>query len=93
MAAWKDIPLERRFKLVMIHWVDSSSRRGVWNPLEDLQINNDLLECVSVGFLVHESQDSVTLVSHLTAQQGGGDMTIPKVAVTKTQYIGHQKKS
>lgn len=84
------VPLEHRHKLVLIHWVDSSSLRGTWNSKEDLQ-QNIPLECVSAGFVMHDTPSTITLAAHITTHQGGGDMTIPKCAITKMQSIGYKK--
>lgn len=84
----RPIPLEQWYHLVLIHWVDSSSRRGVWNPIEELQQGAVNLACVSVGFVLHEDTKNITLAAHITPQQAGGDLTIPQCAITRRQTIG-----
>ena len=81
--------LAARFPLILVHWVDSSSRRGVWNPLEELRHDDVALACVSVGFLMKESHQSLTIAAHLTEHQGGGDMCIPTCAITKRTILKH----
>lgn len=81
-------PLERQHRLVLVHWLDSSSHRGVWKSLDDLR-SNLVLECVSVGFVIWDSPEMLTLAAHVTEFQGSGDMAIPKCAITKIQDIGH----
>ncbi len=79
-------------KLVLIEWMDAVSVSGPgWMRLSKIKRkSNDVMEDinVSVGFVVQETKDTVTLVSHLTGlrdfgdeTEGSGDVTIPKAWV------------
>lgn len=85
-------------KMVRVEWVDSSSVHSTaWGDIEEA-INGGLRmierPCVSVGFLVSETEDALVLVPHLSGwplevdDVGSGDMTIPKSAVKRMVEIG-----
>ena len=69
-------------KLVLIEWVDSHYRPG-WTT--DGAKNTALpLECLSVGWIVHDGKEAKVISSHITIeknQQRCGDMTIPTAAI------------
>lgn len=71
---WCDYPL------VWIDWLDSTGGGG-WRSIEGL--GRAMLECRSVGFLVHEDDESVTVSASL-ASLGNADepIRIPKVSIT-----------
>lgn len=89
-------------KRVEVEWVDSSSCAGgsAWNDtrvvLDDH--NTAALTCRSVGYVLHKSKESITLVAHLAAggktgnvNQVSGDMTIPCCAIVKMRKLSHKK--
>ena len=75
--------------MVRVEWVDSSSDNGRWTHPEE--IDNDILEAVSCGFLVKETDKQITLaLSCITTpeqEQYCQMLSIPKVAITKFEDI------
>lgn len=69
-------------RLILAEWVDSSTRSR-WHALSDHD-ESDVTHIFSVGFLIAETVDSITLAPHLSAEEGGdvdGCMTIPRVCI------------
>lgn len=66
--------------LLWVEWLDSVSCGAVWTSTEDAPADN--LGCSSIGWLIRENDDSITIASHRSPSQVGGDMTIPKIAIT-----------
>lgn len=77
-------------RIVKIKWVDSSSDGGRWTRLDD--IDNDILDVVSVGFIVKETDRQITLALNniITPEeeQYCQMISIPKVAITKIDELG-----
>ena len=75
-----------RFPVVYVEWLDSS-HKPEWHTLSETQHPSD--KCVSVGFLVDETDDWITFIQSCTNRekdandQADASMTIPKVAITK----------
>lgn len=76
----------RTGELVYLEWVDSAGYTG-WQKLETLQHNMDALSIKSVGWIVAENQDILTIVPHISPSSGCGDLTIPKAVITKCRII------
>lgn len=83
-------------KLVQVKWVDSHSFDG-WATLEQLKEYHIVSTCISIGWLLNDEKDSITLVPHInfdkegeTINQCSGDMTIPRVAVTEIKELPHR---
>lgn len=70
-------------RIVCVIWVDSHSvGDSDWIDKNHEEINNPpSLECISVGFLWREDEDSITLVAHEAHNELAGDITIPKPAI------------
>ena len=88
-----------KLRLVRIDWVDSHSSRG-WQQIEDIGEARGGLHCSSVGWLLAEGKETVTIAAHLglsndrrTVTQGHSDMTIPRVAITKMRFLVRPKPS
>ena len=68
-----------------IDWVDSYGSAPSWERLGE--IDSSVLVCQSVGWVVHEDDESVVIAPHRaletehTDSQVSGHMTIPKVAI------------
>ncbi len=80
-------------KLVMIEWVDSHSGRG-WQSLGELEEAAEPLYCMSVGWLIKETEQCKVIVPHISGEENGdiilqgcGDITIPKKAIVKESLI------
>ncbi len=76
----KDIYKEKDHILLLIHWVDSASTDSIWIEPEASMVPT--LKCKSIGWLVGEDEESITIAAHWHRDEVGGNMTIPKVAIT-----------
>lgn len=71
------------FELVYLEWVDASAIHG-WQSLDDIQRDGAPLVIQSVGWIVHETDDAITLVAHMhkdnpnAVRQMSDPLTIPK---------------
>lgn len=82
--------------LVMIEWVDACGCSTEWRNIEELK-KDRLTVCKSVGWLVNNEpndDDFVTIIPHQAIEprdgakeQGCGDMTIPRAAITKIMVL------
>ena len=74
-------------KMLYLEWVDSSSAdRGlVWHDDEVSHVTD--LKCFSVGFVVKEDANSITIAGHDAGKSVSGQMTIPKRAITKRRKV------
>ena len=66
------------YERVYIQWIDSSSIDG-WVFTEDFQPELQTVE--SVGFIVHENDEMITISSHRTPSAVHSPFTIPKFAI------------
>lgn len=76
--------------LVIIEWEDSLGCPQGWQAFEDASTSHVIIQ--SVGWVLRESKESVTLVPHVgrvdgDANQGQGIMTIPKRCILKREAI------
>ena len=77
-------------KLVRVFWRDSSEASG-WQRISELE--PDCLEMESVGWLLDEKPDQITLAGHVgydadgKAEQACSVMTIPVQAVTGMEIL------
>lgn len=76
----------RRFPRVEVEWVDSVTASSNWSTLRDLK-RDGARRCTSVGYLVNETEDVLTLAQSLgydeieEAEEFGQPITIPRVAL------------
>ena len=73
-------------EVLYIQWIDSASLTSPWSSPQDIA---DLEPAIvhTVGFLVNETNDFITLVSSVTDDAAGGDVTIPKVATKDRRVV------
>ena len=82
-------------KLLMVDWVDSASFRGFWNTVEDHYSEPRATFCRTVGWVVVENDEYLTLGSSTSSQDPkremvnsvAGSITIPKCAIKKRRII------
>ena len=74
-------------KLLYIEWLDAvSNEGGGWNKLRDTEnLTPDLVR--SVGRVVKETKDYVTIISHNGDDDVGGDFCIPKACIKKRRVL------
>lgn len=73
-------------KLVLIEWLDSSSRDG-WTREKP---HTEALKCRSVGWLMHDGKDCKTIAPHMSVEdepQRSGEMTIPTGCILKIRVL------
>ena len=72
-------------EIVLIEWLDSKGLER-WEYLEDLE---PLLpaRCLTVGFLLDDKPDYVTIALGISDTQVLGRMTIPKGCISKIKSI------
>jgi hypothetical protein len=73
--------------LIFVEWVDSHTVTG-WKKLSTLE-ENEPLRCVSVGWLIHDGEETKVIAPHLSrgSEQGNGIMVIPAGAILRTVII------
>lgn len=82
-----------RWPLVQVLWVDSADPGSNWVSVEQLSdYPNGSLDCVSIGWLISEGSESITLASHITdpeeqASEACGVLTIPKLAILAAREL------
>ncbi len=70
-------------RIEVIHWVDSNMTSR-WDSKETyLSYSENSMECRSVGFVVHESKDRVSILQSESAMSFADMVTIPKSAILK----------
>jgi hypothetical protein len=81
-----------KYKLVKVNWVDSSTPRMGWTFLSDWK-GVGSLDCVSIGYLIDENENTITIAPHLAYPddevncQINGVMTIPSGCVTRLEEL------
>jgi len=69
--------METKRKLLFVEWLDAASESEPgWKALESIDPNP--VVCWSVGWLLHENTDAITIASSVNAEHFDGDVTIPK---------------
>ena len=77
------------YRLVYVRWRDSFGVGASWS--ETAGLTSTAHHCLSVGWLVSESEDAICVVPHMSpaneeteaVEQGCGDMTIPRSAIVE----------
>ena len=81
-------PIYADARLVLAEWLDSSRPVASWQYLDDMP-PLEVVQCVSVGWLVNESGAVVMLAPNLGDYESGGSaqasgyIRIPRAAVTR----------
>ena len=76
-----------KYRHVSIHWLDAQSSCE-WKHLDDIE-DQQLALCISVGYLVHETKESLTLATdfastdRLEIDSIGNTIVIPKSCIIK----------
>jgi len=74
-------------RALYIEWLDASSLTGgVWHSNEDAK-DLEVITVTSVGFVVAETKDSITLAPHISTDEVCGDLCIPKCAIKKKRIL------
>lgn len=74
----------RRPKILLVRWIDSHTTHG-WHHKEEYDARP--AKCESIGYLLSETKDSLTLAQSRSRESGGipwaDFITIPKVSIKK----------
>lgn len=77
----KNHPNATTLTVVVVTWNDAFAQPG-WDDYEE-----GPLECVSTGFLIRDSKESIVLAQNFNQFQFGEYMTIPKGMVKKIKKL------
>ncbi len=73
-------------KIVRVEWVDSAFAQG-WMDIEQAK-NHTISHCTSVGILVHQDDEKITIMQSLSDKQDAGDgITIPKCSIKRMRML------
>lgn len=79
--------------ILEVHWNDSYSNSR-WTKMEDLkEWHEGGCRIISVGYLVGESKNALTLASSLGAAEVGGLWNIPRKMISKIRVIRKESGS
>lgn len=70
-------------KIVYVKWVDAHSESG-WIKHEETA---DIVECESIGFVVRETEKSITLAVTVHEKECNSTIAIPKAWILKRKTI------
>jgi len=81
-----------QYPLISVVWEDSFGITGSWEYIEDLEPMPQVT-CYSVGYLLEETDDYITIVQSVSKKQILGRLTIPQGAISAMDVIAHVKKA
>lgn len=73
-----------KYPIVLITWTDAETDHG-WQEVKDLDLNPD--PAVTIGFLVTEDGQYITLASSYSGESVNNTIMIPKKMVVKKTII------
>lgn len=74
------------YQLFKVKWVDSCGHDGWLNKSEVIERN---LEIESVGYLIINGADSITISAHIGSDWVHSTMQIPRKAIISLEKINH----
>lgn len=78
-------------KKVEVTWIDSTFvNHGSWTNKSEVDV--PIMECKTIGYLVVNNKERITICSSFNDNEYGGILIIPKVAVTKINYLTNKKE-
>lgn len=78
----------KKERLLYVEWDDHSSfGSSGWRGKDEYESGNKPLRCASVGWVVAESRDAITLVGTKGGSKYSGDMTILKNCIRKKRRL------
>lgn len=74
-------------KIVKIEWLDICHGTPNWSHLDSLEVGP--LECVSVGFLIKETDEYICIAENYNESENivADTMTFPKAIVSKVEEL------
>lgn len=74
------------YKIVKIDWIDSCIGPAGWGEKEDYE-NVTIVKCTTVGFVVQETKEHITIANTVNEDQLLGVVTIPKCCIKKKKQL------
>lgn len=74
------------YPLIFVEWLDSCSSPNLWEFIEELEPLPSR-QIISVGFLIEETEEYITIASSISKTQVLGRLTIPKRSMEKQGKI------
>ncbi|MBA7672455.1 hypothetical protein ES703_80632 [subsurface metagenome] len=74
------------YKLLLIKWLDSKGNTNQWEHLDELEPMKPS-ECLSIGFLIEETDTYKTIASSISQTQVLGRITIPSCSIQNIRKI------
>lgn len=71
--------------MVRVEWIDSAGPGDYWTSEPKATMKQ--LKCDSVGFVVEDKANRLTIASTLHLHQHGGVITIPRIAILRTARL------
>jgi len=72
-------------RVIIVEWVDSAFLQG-WMSRDDVKTHR-ISPCVSVGLLVNETRDQITIMQSAGKEQYGDGLTIPRVCIKRMRTL------
>lgn len=82
-------------KLELIRWIDSTRHMSGWQSVDYyVRESEGSMECETVGFIVHERDDSIMVAQSrmIEGQHVTEVIQIPVIAIQQRQDLGETKK-
>jgi len=80
-----------KYPLISVVWEDSFGVTNSWEHIEDLDPLPQAT-CYSVGYLMEETDDYITIVQSVSKEQILGRLTIPQGAITSSVVVAPGKE-
>lgn len=80
------------YKMVQVIWRDSHSSSS-WADLQEVIADKETMDCLSIGFLVAEHDDRITLMGSMSLQNPehvGDHLSIPRETIKEIIELGRK---
>ena len=74
---------ELALKILYVEWVDAAAGNG-WEKVERL---DDIHKCISIGFLVKETKESIVLAAAVSEDEANATIAIPKAWIKRKKRV------
>lgn len=78
-------------KIVLIEWLDSKGITNQWEYVDDIESLKPC-QCHSVGFLIEETKEYITIAQSINESQILGRTAIPQCSIKNIKYLTNNKK-
>lgn len=86
-----NVKVYQEYKKVLITWKDSVGITSDWEFWGDVT-PLDIVEILSIGWIIEETPDYITIAQAITSKEVLGRFTVPKCSIISTQImeVGHE---